>query len=41
MQIAKELNISRSGISNCIANISKSAGGYVWRKLNDYGGQPI
>lgn len=28
---SKQLNISSSGITNCIHGRSKSAGGYIWK----------
>ena len=31
---SKELNISRSAISNTLSNLSKSAGGFLWKKKN-------
>ena len=30
-QAAKTLNISPSGISNCVNGYSKKSGGYVWK----------
>ncbi len=32
-EASKYTNISRTSITNCLSNLSKTAGGYIWKKI--------